>query len=53
MQCTLLKAKLYRACVTHSELDYEGSCAIDGELLDIAGIYEYQHTGLLELFRLL
>lgn len=40
MQCTLLKAKLYRACVTHAELDYEGSCAIDSQLLDLAGIYE-------------
>ena len=30
MQVTLLKAKLHRARVTHAELDYEGSCAIDG-----------------------
>jgi len=43
MHCTLLKAKLHRACVTHAELDYEGSCAIDGNLLDLAGIYEYEH----------
>jgi aspartate 1-decarboxylase len=42
MQCTLLKAKLHRACVTHAELDYEGSCAIDGKLLDLAGIHEYE-----------
>ncbi len=42
MQCTMLKAKLHRACVTHAELDYEGSCAIDGELLDLAGILEYE-----------
>lgn len=42
MQLTLLKAKLHRACVTHSELDYEGSCAIDGELLEAAGIREYE-----------
>ena len=33
MEITLLKSKLHRACVTHSELDYEGSCAIDGDLL--------------------
>lgn len=38
----MLKAKLHRACVTHSELDYEGSCAIDGELLDLSGIREYE-----------
>jgi aspartate 1-decarboxylase len=42
MQLTLLKAKLHRACVTHAELDYEGSCAIDAELLELAGILEYE-----------
>ncbi len=42
MLVTMLKAKLHRARVTHSELEYEGSCAIDGTLLDTAGIREYQ-----------
>ncbi len=42
MQYTMLKAKLHRARVTHSELEYEGSCAIDGTLLDAAGIREYE-----------
>ena len=42
MQSIMLKAKLHRARVTHSELDYEGSCAIDGNLLDLAGIHEYE-----------
>ena len=42
MQCTMLKAKLHRARVTHSELDYEGSCAIDGRLLELSGIREYE-----------
>jgi aspartate 1-decarboxylase len=42
MQLTLLKTKLHRACVTHSELEYEGSCAIDSALLDAAGIHEYE-----------
>lgn len=42
MQCIMLKAKLHRACVTHAELDYEGSCAIDSDLLDLAGIREYE-----------
>ena len=42
MQRTLLKAKLHHAHVTHSELEYEGSCAIDGHLLDTAGILEYE-----------
>lgn len=38
----VLKAKLHQATVTHSELDYDGSCAIDGELLEKAGIHEYE-----------
>lgn len=42
MQLTLLKAKLHRACVTHAELDYEGSCAIDADLLARAGILEFE-----------
>lgn len=42
MQTTMLKAKLHRATVTHSELGYEGSCAIDGKILDFSGIREYE-----------
>jgi aspartate 1-decarboxylase len=42
MTLTMLKCKLHRACVTHAEVDYEGSCAIDGDLLDQAGILEYE-----------
>ncbi len=42
MHCTMLKAKLHQARVTHAELEYEGSCAIDSELLDMAGIREYE-----------
>lgn len=42
MHITLLKSKLHRVTTTHSELDYEGSCAIDGHLLDVAGIREYE-----------
>lgn len=42
MLSTMLKAKLHRVRVTNSELDYEGSCAIDGDLLDLAGIREYE-----------
>lgn len=46
MQLTMLKAKIHRAKVTHAELHYEGSCAIDGRLLDIAGIREYEQIHL-------
>lgn len=42
MQSTMLKAKLHQARVTHAVLEYEGSCAIDGNLLDMAGIREYE-----------
>lgn len=42
MQITLLKSKLHRVTTTHSELGYEGSCAIDGHLLEVAGIREYE-----------
>jgi len=38
----MLKTKLHRARVTHVELEYEGSCAIDGKLLDASGIREYE-----------
>ena len=38
----LLKSKIHRATVTQCELHYEGSCAIDGRLLDISGIREYE-----------
>ena len=42
MYCTLLKSKLHGASVTHSELEYEGSCAIDAGLLRAANILEYE-----------
>jgi len=42
MQRTMLQAKLHRVRVTQSELHYEGSCAIDDDLLDASGIQEYQ-----------
>lgn len=42
MLSRLLKAKIHRCVVTQAELHYEGSCAIDGLLLDLAGIREYE-----------
>ncbi len=42
MQCIMLKAKLHQARVTQCELNYEGSCAIDGDVMDMAGIREYE-----------
>jgi len=46
MNLTMLKAKLHRACVTHAELDYDGSCAIDSKLLDAAGILEFEQINI-------
>lgn len=37
---TLLKSKIHRATTTHAELHYEGSCAIDMDLMDAANICE-------------
>ena len=42
MDLTLLKSKLHRVYTTHAELEYEGSCAIDKHLLDMANIHEYE-----------
>lgn len=42
MELTLLKSKLHRVTVTHAELGYEGSCAIDDNLLRIGNIREYE-----------
>ncbi len=49
MHLTMLKAKLHQAHVTLSELEYEGSCAIDGKLLDAAGIHEYEQIQIYNL----
>jgi len=46
MQRTMLKSKLHRVRVTHSELHYEGSCAIDEMLLEAANIREYEQINI-------
>ena len=45
MDITLLKGKLHMATVTQSELWYDGSCAIDTELLELAGLREFEKIG--------
>lgn len=42
MKSNILKGKIHRARVTHAELDYEGSCAIDEDFLELSGIHEYE-----------
>ena len=44
MLLTVLKAKIHRATVTHSELNYEGSVAVDATLLEAAGIQEFEQV---------
>ncbi len=44
MHRTLLKSKIHRAAVTDCELHYEGSCAIDEDLLDAADIAENEQV---------
>lgn len=42
MQSIFLKAKLHQARVTHAELEYDGSCAIDENLLQLTGLREFE-----------
>lgn len=49
MQITLLKAKLHQATITAADLDYEGSCGIDADLLARAGITEYEQIHIYNL----
>lgn len=43
---TMLQAKLHRVRVTQADLDYEGSCGIDENLLDASGLRENQYIEL-------
>lgn len=49
MLLTLLKCKLHQATVTHSELEYEGSCAIDARLMQAAGILPFEQIQIYNL----
>ena len=42
MLSTFLKAKLHMAAVTQAELWYDGSCAIDADLLELSGMQEFE-----------
>jgi aspartate 1-decarboxylase len=42
MRRTFFRSKIHRATVTHADLDYEGSVSIDEDLLDAAGILEFE-----------
>ncbi|UCD11575.1 MAG: aspartate 1-decarboxylase [Nitrospinaceae bacterium] len=44
MQRIMLRSKLHRARVTATEIDYEGSIAIDEDLLDAVGILAFEQV---------
>lgn len=44
MYMNMLKGKIHRAIVTQAELNYVGSITIDEELLEAAGILEYERV---------
>jgi len=45
MTIEMLKGKIHRATVVQAELDYVGSITVDEELLEAAGILEYEKVG--------
>jgi aspartate 1-decarboxylase len=49
MHLTMLKAKLHRATVTGADLDYEGSIAIDRDLLDASTILPHEQVDVLNI----
>ncbi|MBQ1463870.1 MAG: aspartate 1-decarboxylase [Ruminococcus sp.] len=44
MTLSILKSKIHRAFITQAELNYVGSVTIDQDLIDAAGLYEYEHV---------
>jgi aspartate 1-decarboxylase len=42
MQLNLLKSKIHRAEVTDTSLNYEGSLAIDAEIMQLVGLRQYE-----------
>lgn len=44
MLITMLKAKIHRATVTEANPDYIGSITIDRQLMDEAGLIEYEQV---------
>jgi aspartate 1-decarboxylase len=49
MQLTMMKSKLHRAVVTQCDPDYEGSIAIDADLLDLVGILPHEQVDVLNI----
>lgn len=49
MKLTMLKGKIHRATVRQAELDYVGSITVDPELMDAAGIMEYEKVAIVDI----
>lgn len=49
MQLTMLKGKIHRATVVQAELDYVGSITVDPDLLEAAGILEYEMVQIVDI----
>ena len=49
MMLTMLKGKIHRATVKQAELNYVGSITVDADLLDAAGIYEYEKVAIVDI----
>ena len=49
MTIQMLKGKIHRAVVTQAELNYVGSITVDSELLNTAGIYEYEKVQIVDV----
>ncbi|NLD04894.1 MAG: aspartate 1-decarboxylase [Synergistaceae bacterium] len=49
MMITMLKAKIHRAAVTESNLNYVGSITIDRDLMEASGILEYEKVSVVNI----
>ena len=49
MTLEMLKGKIHRATVTQAELNYVGSITVDEELLEAAGILEYEKVQIVDV----
>ena len=49
MNLEMLHGKIHRANVTQAELNYVGSITVDKDLLEAAGIYEYQKVQIVDI----
>lgn len=49
MTVEMLKGKIHRATVVQAELDYVGSITVDEDLLEAAGIMEYEKVQIVDV----